>query len=481
MIAVDVEMPEDGDPAIAYPRGVFPHRPVFVVVVPPGGGEEDARLFAVCVDWENSSLGSGSVFHEGARPPAATARAFPLDPIDPEAVPRLFERGGHPGDFLVAGAGADGFGRPAKAVLMFLDLSEGLSHSTKVSTAIEMRISLAEAFSGLGGEWCRAADQLDPAGLMRSGAVPILGGNPLTAEGHHRLMLERSASADAGMDVDRHPICDFRSLTRAELARELRADGRAAAYGVPDLDPGGPGARLLVQLLHRLSDAVLEDAGIAHAIDAAGLGLAAALAAGEDPIRRLASGTGPGSVCWRNLFASDGLIATAGRRVADPSCDRTIVEPVAALPDWARRVFREPGEILRRRPRRIDHLDMILTDRHRPWLALPARRISAGPALASTLAALDAERLSTVLSGTRLLVSAFDEIPNSHPKVAEARGALALGWRLLARAACTRGNLGPDELEDADPGIQVGIAALPYAEAFGLPTGNAPAPRGPGA
>jgi hypothetical protein len=122
---------------------------------------------------------------------------------------------------------------------------------------------------------------------------------------------------------------------------------------------------------------------------------------------------------------------------------------------------------------------MILTDRHRPWLALPARRISAGPALASALAALGADRLSAVLSGTRLLVSAFDGIANSHPEVPEARGALALGWRMLARAACERGIIGPDEIEDADPGIPTGIAGLSYAGTFALPCVNRPAPLGP--
>jgi hypothetical protein len=480
VIAVDLEMPEIGDPAIAYPRGAFPHRPVFVVAVPPGGGEEDARLFAVCVDWDKSSLKLGGAFHEGARPPAAPAQAFALEPIDPDAVPRLFERGGHPGDLLVAGAGGDGPGRAAKAVLMFMDLSEGFSHSAKVSTAIEMRLSLAEAFSGMGGAWHRAAGLLDPAALMRSGAVPVLGGNPLTAEGHHRLMLESAAAADAGMDVDRHPILDFRSLTRAELAHEIRSDGRAAAYGVPDLDPGGPGARLLVQLLGRLSDAVEAGTDVAPGIDEVRHGLDAALAAGEDPIRRLASGAGPGAVCWRNLFAPSGLIGTADRRMADPSFDLPIVEAVAALPDWARRAFRDPGAILRRRPRRIDHLEMILTDRHRPWLALPAKRISAGPAVTASLAALDADRLETVLSGTRLLVSAFDAIPNSHPRASEARGALALGWRILARAVCERDILAPAEIGNADPGIPEAAVGLPYAGAFAMPASCRPIWRGPG-
>ena len=51
MIDVDIEIPDAGEPAIAYPRSAFPVRPVFVVVVPPGGGEEEARTFAVCVDW----------------------------------------------------------------------------------------------------------------------------------------------------------------------------------------------------------------------------------------------------------------------------------------------------------------------------------------------------------------------------------------------------------------------------------------------
>jgi hypothetical protein len=478
VIAVDLDMPASGDPTIAYPRDAFSHRPVFVVVVPPGGGEEEARLFAVCVDWDQSSLRLGGAFHEGARPPAAPAQAYALDPLDPEAVPRLFERGGHPGDLLVAAAGGDRYGRAAKAVLMFLDLSEGFSHSTKVSTAIEMRLSLAVALSGMGGAWRRAADLLDPAALMRSGAVPVLGGNPLTAEGHHRLMLETSAAAGAGMDIDRHPIPDFRSLTRAELAHELRSDGRAAAHGVPDLDPKGPGADLLVRLIGRLADAVQAGVDVEAGIEAARRGLDAALAAGEYPIRRLASGSGPGAVCWRNLFAPLGLIGTAGRRVADPGCDLPMVEAVAALPDWARRAFRDPGAILRRRLRRIDHLDLILSDRHRPWFALPVKRISAGPAVTAALADLDADRLETVLSGTRLLVAAFDGIPNIHPRASEARDALALGWRILARAAFDRDISAPDELGNADPGIP-DVVGLPYAGAFALPAVSVPSSSGP--
>ena len=185
MIDVDIEIPDAGEPAIAYPRGAFPVRPVFVVVVPPGGGEEEARTFAVCVDWSAAPDRRGGVFHEGARPPALPSAAFALRPVDAEAVPRLFERGSHPGDFLVAGEPADDFRRAAKAVLIFLDLSDGLDHGAKVSTPAEMRFALARAFEELGGAWGRAADLLDPAALVRSGAVPALGGNPLTAEGHH--------------------------------------------------------------------------------------------------------------------------------------------------------------------------------------------------------------------------------------------------------------------------------------------------------
>ena len=469
MIAVDIDMPNLGEPTIAYPLGIFPHRPVFVVAIPPDGGEEEARLFAVCADWSKSSLATGGVFHRGARPPAVRAEAFALEPIDPETVPRLFERGGHPGDFLVAGHPRGGSRRPVRAVLTFLDLSQGLSHSMKVSIPIETRVSLAVAFQDLGGAWRLAADQLDPAALVRSGAVPALGGNPLTEEGHHRLMMETAAAADAGMDVDRHPIPDFRSLSRDELAHEIRHDGRAAAYGVPDLDPTGPGRRLLQFALGSLSDAVTAGSGVAETLDAVRLGLQEALVAGEEPVLRLASGTGPGAVCWRNLFATGGLVALAARRLAVPACDDAIVGAVADLPHWARRVFREPGEILRRRPRRVDDLDMILADPHRPWFALPSRRISAAPALSAALDRLDAERLTTVVSGTRLLVDAFDGISNTHADVGPARDALALGWRVLVRTACTRGLLDPHDVEAADPGISEAAANLPYARAFAKP------------
>lgn len=474
MIAVDIDMPDMGEPTIAFPLGIFPHRPVFVAAIPPGGGEEEARLFAVCADWSKSSLAIGDVFHRGARPPAVAAEAFALEPIDPETVPRLFERGGHPGDFLVAGAPRGGSRRPDKAVLMFLDLSRGLSHSMKVSTPIETRLSLAVAFQELGGAWRLAADQLDPAALVRSGAVAALGGNPLTEEGHHRLMMESAAAADAGMDVERHPIRDFRSLSRDELAHEIRADGRAAAYGVPDLDPTGAGRRLLQLALGSLSDAVAAASGVAEALDGVGLALRDALDAGEEPVMRLASGTGPGAVCWRNLFDPGGLVALAARRLDDPVCDDAIVGAVADLPSWATRVFREPGEILRRRPRRVDDLDMILADPHRPWFALPSRRISAAPGLSGALDRLEAERLTTVVAGTRLLIDAFDGIANTHADVAQARDALALGWRVLARTACTRGLLDPREAGMTDPGIPDAVAALPYARVFAMPTEERP-------
>ena len=476
MIAVDIEMPDRGPPTIAYPPGVFPHRPVFVAAIPPNGGEEDARLFAVCVDWPRSSLMAGGVFHEGARPPAAPSRAFALAPIDVDAVPRLFERGGHPGDFLVSGR-RDRGGHPLKSVLMFLDLSQGLSHSMKVSTPVETRVALAVAFAELGEAWSLAADQLDPAALVRSGAVAPLGGNPLTAEGHHRLMLETAAADDARMHVDRHPIQDFRSLTRDELAHEIRHDGRAAAYGVPDLDPAGAGRRLLQHALGSLSDAVASASDVSAALEQVRKRLAEALQAREEPVLRLASGSGPGAACWRNLFAAEGLVAVAWRRLDHPDCDDAIVDAVSRLPAWARRVFREPSDILRRRLRRVDDLDMMLEDRHRPWLALPARRISAAPALPTALENLDADRLITVAAGTRLLIEAFDDIPNTHADAVGARDALALGWRVLIRVACARGIVDPQALGAVDPGISDDAAGLPYANAFAMPDEVGPSLR----
>lgn len=476
MIAVDIEIPDRGAPTIAYPSGIFPHPPVFVAAIPPNGGEEDARLFAVCVDWSRSSLTTGGVFHEGARPPAAPSQAFSLAPIDVDAVPRLFERGGHPGDFLVSGR-RDRFGHPLKAVLMFLDLSQGLSHSMKVSTPGETRVALAVAFGEIGEAWSLAADQLDPAGLVRSGTVAPLGGNPLTAEGHHRLMLETAAAADARMHVDRHPIRDFRSLTRDELAHEIRQDGRAAALGVPDLDPAGAGRRLLQHAIGELSDAVGSASDVRAALDLVRRRLEDAHEAREEPVLRLASGSGPGAACWRNLFAPQGLVAAAARRMDRPDCDDAIVDAVGRLPAWAKRVFREPAEILRRRPRRVDDLGMILEDRHRPWFALPARRISAAPALTTALEHLDAERLVTVAAGTQLLIEAFDDIPNTHADSAGARDVLALGWRVLTRAGCARGILDPHELAAADPGIPDDAADLPYANAFAMPDGLRPSFR----
>ena len=464
MIDVDIEIPDAGEPAIAYPRGAFPVRPVFVVVVPPGGGEEEARTFAVCVDWSAAPDRRGGVFHEGARPPALPSVAFALRPVDAEAVPRLFERGSHPGDFLVAGEPADDFRRAAKAVLIFLDLSDGLDHGAKVSTPAEMRFALARAFEELGGAWARAADLLDPAALVRSGAVPALGGNPLTAEGHHRFMLDLAARADAGMDVDRHPIVDFRSLTDAELAHEIIHDGRAAAYGAPDLRRDGPGARLLLAAVAGVAAAVEARRGVPGALGAAKRCLEEALADGEPAVARLASGRGPGSTCWRNLFADEGLLARAARRAAEPDCDADLADAVGRMPLWQRRAFRSPGEVLRNRLARLDLLEARLEDRHRPFLALHLRRISASPGLRDGLAALDDARLDLLLQGTRALISAYDDLPNRHAEVAPAREALALGWRRLAAERVRRD---PDwSPGDEDPGLSAAAAAMPYASVF---------------
>lgn len=475
MIDVDIEISDAGEPAIAYPRGAFPVRPVFVVAVPPGGGEEEARAFAVCVDWSAAPDRRDGVFHEGARPPALPSAAFALRPVDAEAVPRLFERGNHPGDFLVAGEPADDPHRPAKAVLVFLDLSDGLDHGAKVSTPAEMRFALARAFEDLGGAWTRAADLLDPAALVRSGAVPALGGNPLTAEGHHRLMLDLAAASDAGMDVDRHPIVDFRSLSDAELAHEILHDGRAAAHGVPDLRRSGPGARLLLGAVAAVSAAVEAGHGVHEALESARRRLNEALADGEPAVARLASGRGPGSTCWRNLFDPEGLLARAGRRAAEPGCDADLVDAVARMPLWLRRTFRSPPEVLRHRPARLDLLETRLEDRHRPFLALHLRRISASPGMAAGLAGLDGARLDLLLEGTRALITAYDGLPNRHPDVASARGALALGWRRLAAERMRRD---PDwSPEDEDPGLPAAAAALPYAAAFDPVRARAPSFR----
>ena len=475
MIDVDIEVPDVGEPMIAYPKGSFPARPVFVVAIPPGGGEEEARAFALCVDRSAAPNRRDGVFHEGARPPAMPSAAFALRPIDTEAVPRLFERGNHPGDFLISGELADGPRRPAKAVLIFLDLSDGLDHGTKVSTPAEMRFGLARAFEELGGAWVRAADLLDPAGLVRSGVVPALGGNPLTAEGHHRLMLDLAAKADARMDIDRHPIVDFRSLTDAELAHEIRHDGRAAAYGVPDLRCGGPGARLLLDVLAGVASAVEAGQGVPGALGVARRCLEEALTDAEPAVLRLASGRGPGATCWRNLFAPEGLLALAARRAEAPDCDADLVDAVARMPLWLRRTFRAPPEVLRQRPARLDLLESRLGDRHRPFLALHVRRISASPGLRGGLAALEISRLDLLLDGTRALISAYDSLPNRHPDVAPARDALALGWRRLAGERLRR-DPGWCPRED-DPGLPAAVEGVPYRAAFDLDLATAPSYR----
>ena len=184
----------------------------------------------------------------------------------------------------------------------------------------------------------------------------------------------------------------------------------------------------------------------------------------EPAVARLASGKGPGATCWRNLFAPEGLLARAARRAAEPGCDADLVDAVARMPLWLRRTFRSPPEVLRHRPARLDVLESRLGDRHRPFLALHLRRISASPGLRDGLAALDDARVDLLLEGTRALISAYDGLPNRHADVAPAREALALGWRRLAGERMRRD---PDwHPGDEDPGLPAAAAALPYAAVF---------------
>lgn len=456
---VDLDMPAEGQPSIAWPRGAIPSRPVFIVVTPPGGGEEDARLFAVCVD--GSLEPASAPFHKGPRPKALPVTGIALETVDPEVVARLFERGDHPGDLLIVGGQPDRYGRPEIAVLAFMNLSQGFDHGDKLSTPNETRIGLAFACASIGDpSWDAAANLFDPAGLVRSGAVQPLGGNPMTEEGFHRYMLDRNAA----LNVDCHPMNDFRSLSDAELANELAADARATVYGNPDLGRDHSGARLLREDIPQLVDAFRGRTDVSRALDTVRRRLLETVSdSGSNPaVERLVSGIGSGAACWRNLFSPDGLLDIVETRGEEPGCHNDIISAVTALPDWAQRAFRDPAEILRHRPRSLRHVPGILADPYRPYLSLPIRRIAASPGLKGSVASVEDGRLTELLDGTELLIGSFDRIPNACTLATEARGALAVGWRVLAREVVRRS---PDEatsLAERDPGLPDDAARLPY-------------------
>lgn len=450
-IAADIEMPDDGSPpTIAYARGAFPSRPIFAVVVPPGGSEEQARLFALC--GAGKPAAPGGVFHEGPRSAGDAILGFAIEPVDPEAVARLFERGTHPGDLRLLNAPRDRFGRDQTAALTFLDLSQGLAHGDKVSTPWEMRLGLAVACAGLRHrQWSAAADVLDPAGLMRDGAIPAPAGNPMTREGFHRYMVDSAERSSRRMDVAHHPIRDFRLLQDADLLDEIVQDAAAILYGCPDLAPDGPAADLLKHQIGEFVETIRTSGNVSAAADLLQTRIAAILAPRQAPssaLQRLMAGHGPGAVCWRNLFAPNGLLATAMRRAKAPEASRRSADAVSKLPHWAMRAILDPSTILKARPLTLEHLRNTLDDRDRPYLALPAARLAAAPGLHAGLSSLSQEDAEGLLANTALLLAALDEIENRHALLHDARDALAIGWHAIAKV-----------IAEADPSRSDALAA----------------------
>jgi hypothetical protein len=467
-VVADIEMPDDGTPpSITYPRDAFPSRPVFAVVIPPAGSEEEARLFALCSKGRTSS--PGPVFHEGPRSAGATVRGYAIDTVDPEAVARLFERGNHPGDLRLLDAPRDRFGRDQTAVLTFLDLSQGLAHGDKISAPWEMRLGLAVACAGLGHRrWSAAADVLDPAGLMRDGAIAIPGGNPITHEGFHRYMVDAVGRSSRRMDVSHHPMRDFRLLQADEILEEIVRDGRAILYGCPDLPPEGPATDLLKRRLGEFVETIRTGGNPDAAYALLQIRIAATMAPGQisPALRRLMEGHGPGAVCWRNLFSPNGLIATALKRTRSPETTRRHADAASKLPHWARRAVLDPSTILTGCPRTLDQMREALGDRHRPYLSLPASRLAAAPGLHASLSALPKGHAEALLGNTALLLSALDEIENRHTSLPEARDAVAIGWHAVARTVAKNDPSRSEALAAESPGFTTERAtALPFLSA----------------
>lgn len=448
---IDLDMPVLGQPSVVWPKGAFPVRPVFAVVIPPGGTEEDARLFAVCT--EGRAEVDVAPFHEGPRPDILPTEGYVLDTVDPEAVPRLFERGSHPGDLIILGAGNDRFGRPESAVLTFFHLDEGFSYEYKLSTPAEMRVGLARACSAVGEPmWDKAAELFDPMGMMRNGMLK--GGNPMTREEFHRHMLERSGE---GMNTSSQPLRDFRSLTMAELCAEILADAKATVSANPDMRRDLAGYRLLSESIPSVIEALKADnlGEASHMLPAVhDLLRDPTLFDGSCPaMNRLTNGIGAAANCWRNIFHPDGMLGIAEERMRHPGVHDDIVAAVADLPDWARRAFRDPDEVLRHRPRLLDNVPARLVDRHRPYLSLKVARLTASPGLRNHVSALVDDRLEFLLGCTELLIGAYDTIPNSHEGAKQARSALALGWHVLASESARRHPEGLQSLTERSPDV----------------------------
>lgn len=423
-VVVDIELSDDAPPAIAYPRGSFPSDPVFSVVIPPGGCEEDARMFAICLP--------SSTTKAGARKGKRTQRAaewHPIETLDHESIPRLFERGVHPGDFRIIGSAMDRAGHERNAPLVFFDFSHGSASQIRSSTDPELRRTLAQACESVGTKaWKGAAEIADPSGLLRKGVVSISS--------------QQSVADAPQLNVTAaDPIRDFRLLNTPELLDEIGREARSILYGCPDLPANGPSAAFLKRDIDSFLGAFRrKDQDLEAAYTTLAGQMDALIKSGKDAqaLNRLGSGYGPGALPWRNLFAQNGLIAVLMDRARHPGRKHPPTEQVAALPDWAKSAVTNPRDILLRRPSSLEEADYALSTLKYPYFPLKANRMAASPGLRRLLDEEDETRLTQLLENSELLVKAFDEIENSYSLKSEARDSLAIGWHAIAYSMLSR-------------------------------------------
>lgn len=441
-------------PLVRFPADAFPGIPVIHWVVPPGGTEEDAALFAF--HWLRKPV-PGGLF----RGPAEKAAPFDcrrMVPTDVDAAARVYERGEHPGDAtVVIKDGVSGL-----AVLSITDLSRGFSSGCRLSMPLEVRWGLAEACAASGEPvWLAAAEFLDPGGLMRDGVLPAGGGNPMTEAGFHEYMLEINRPPPLSAMPDWHLRDD------ASLAHEIAADAEAIVATRPDIGDGHPAKTLLGSAVPAFARAYASGDRLSAQAALAGVKvcLEAALSFGaDDPASRLARGEGGAAVCWRNLFAEAGTIGTASARLREPGRDNAVLQQVASLPSRTARAFHNPSDVHVSRVTGARGLARLGSPNH-SWLALPPSRFVASGELDAACRRLATGKLRELLAGTDNLVAAFDHVPNASPKAAEARDALALGLMVLAREATRRGLT--DFTAASAPGfLDQSIASKPWMRSF---------------
>jgi hypothetical protein len=423
-VVVDIELPDEARPAIAYPRGSFPTDPVFAVVIPPGGTEEDAKIFAICITVQQQVKPAP---RKGRRPPQKP-QWYPIEALDPEIVPRLFERGVHPGDFRILGTSFDRTGERT-APLAFFDFSLGPASKIRSSTSPELRLALAQACESVGTKaWKGAAEVADPSGLLRQGVVSLPETSP-------------QPDPAPSFEVAKQPIRDYRPLSNIELLDEIGRDARSILYGCPDLPANGPSAIFLKKDIDAFLSALRarnQDPETAYSILAKQMEKLPRSGKDGDALARLSAGYGPGAVAWRNLFAEGGLIGTLMERIRYPGRKQAAIKQVAALPDWAKAAFVNPGEILLRRPTSLEEAEYAILTLKCVYLPLKANRLAAAPGLRRILSELDDVRLGELVDNNELLIKAFDEIENSSQLRDEARDAVAVGWHIVAHSFLSR-------------------------------------------